>query len=179
MRVLLVVGVTIFTTLISNNAVDARARCPAGSYYRVTQGRCVTAQEFQRVLGQVRHYDSVRQAHRTHVRVTGKPKMATKVIMQKPTAELQAPVTAPAVEFFAFSIAPAERSALGKTIPYAMELNLRGGERAKIWNACGSSSLNVLTSFNTRFQSAWSGQQWPGFLFANALREIKTPQPWM
>jgi hypothetical protein len=52
-RALLAAGLTFFVTLVSPTIVEARARCAAGLYYRPTQGRCVSAQEYRRVMKQI------------------------------------------------------------------------------------------------------------------------------
>ena len=105
-----VVFLAFFAAFVSADNGEARARCPAGFYYRPTQGHCVSAREFQRVLAQIRHYSPAHRAHRAHVRTVYKTKVVTKVvtrtvtkvkvvtkaIVRKPTVEPQALVTLPA-----------------------------------------------------------------------------------
>jgi hypothetical protein len=74
-------------TLVGIDGADARARCAAGLYYRPSQGRCVSAQEFKRVLGRLPHHESPHQASRPHVRTVAKPEETGKAIERQPTEE--------------------------------------------------------------------------------------------
>jgi hypothetical protein len=108
-KLLFAASLTISSAFISANGVEARAHCPAGSYYRVTQGRCVSAQEFRRVVGRVRHYGAAPQTDRKQIHKTEKPEMAMKPIAQKPAIAPQASVTQvtpPAINNFLFESLP-------------------------------------------------------------------------
>lgn len=78
-------GLTFLILLLSSNAVEARVRCPAGSYYRVTQGTCVSAREFKWVLEQVRKYHSGHRGNQTYVHKTPKPQTPIEATMKTPT----------------------------------------------------------------------------------------------
>jgi hypothetical protein len=79
------IGLMFFILFLGANAVEARVRCPAGSYYRVTQGACVSAQEFQWMLERVRKWHSIHRGNRTYVRKAPEPQTPTEMTTKTPT----------------------------------------------------------------------------------------------
>jgi hypothetical protein len=68
MRGLLALSLAFFITPINANAADAPAHCPAcHHYYRAAEGRSVSTEALQRVMGKVRRYDSIHGARRSYL----------------------------------------------------------------------------------------------------------------
>jgi hypothetical protein len=77
-----VVLLFLVVTFAGANVVEARARCSAGEYYRPSQDRCVSKQEFQRMLERFGPRRSARERLRAPIQPTEKAK--SKPVVRKP-----------------------------------------------------------------------------------------------
>lgn len=95
MRALLAASVFfVVVTFAGSNVAEARARCSAGQYYRPSQDRCVSKQEFQRVLERFGPRPSDRERRRAPIQPTEKARGKSKPVVRKP-AESNAITTKP------------------------------------------------------------------------------------
>jgi hypothetical protein len=84
-RALLAASLFFFVvTFAGANVVEARARCPAGQYYRPSQDRCVSRQEFQRMLERFGPLRSPRERRRAPIQPTENAEAKSKSVVRKP-----------------------------------------------------------------------------------------------